>query len=159
MYYLFTFASFWKLLFLHLMRRTQKIGAILLKSFTLLSKSKTLRIVLLRKSELQKKCLKYSIKFLVEPKRYSDFYRPISWLEVECKNCYVHRSFITKFMNGPLRPSGKEDIYAVVDKYLDYVIHYDQPFVATKYNIQQHIGGDQVSKQIIILLGFFLSMF
>ena len=53
-------------------------------------------------------------------------------------------------MNGPLRPSGKEDIYAVVDKYLDYVIHYDQPFVATKYNIQQHIGGDQVSKQIII---------
>ena len=57
-------------------------------------------------------------------------------------------------MNGPLRPSGKEDIYAVVDKYLDYVIHYDQPFVATKYNIQQHIGGDQVSKQIIILLVF-----
>ena len=57
-------------------------------------------------------------------------------------------------MNGPLRPSGKEDIYAVVDKYLDYVIHYDQPFVATKYNIQQHIGGDQVSKQSIISLVF-----
>ena len=62
-------------------------------------------------------------------------------------------------MNGPLRPSGKEDIYAVVDKYLDYVIHYDQPFVATKYNIQQHIGGDQVSKQIIISITRFFSKY
>ena len=53
-----------------------------------------------------------------------------------------------KFMNGSFRPSGKEDIYAVVDKYLDYVIHYDQPFVATKYNIQQHIGGDQVRNKL-----------
>ena len=71
----------------------------------------------------------------------------------------IHRSFITKFMNRPLRPSGKEDIYAVVDKYLDYVIHYDQPFVATKYNIQQHIGGDQVSNNEIIILLVFCSKY
>ena len=42
-------------------------------------------------------------------------------------------------------PNGKENIYTIVDKYLDYAIQYDQPFVVTKYNIQQHLGGDQVS--------------
>ena len=42
-------------------------------------------------------------------------------------------------------PKGKEDIYKIVDKYLDYAIQFDQPFVVTKYNIQQHLGGDQVS--------------
>ena len=42
-------------------------------------------------------------------------------------------------------PKGKEDIYKIVDKYLDYAIQYDQPFIMSKYNIQQHLGGDQVS--------------
>ena len=41
-------------------------------------------------------------------------------------------------------PNGKENVYTIVDKYLDYAIQYDQPFVVTKYNIQQHLGGDQV---------------
>ena len=45
----------------------------------------------------------------------------------------------------PFSPNGKENIYTIVDKYVDYAIQYDQPFVVTKYNIQQHLGGDQVS--------------
>lgn len=39
----------------------------------------------------------------------------------------------------------RENIYRIIDKYLDYAIHYDQPFILTKYNIQQHLGGEQVS--------------
>ena len=41
-------------------------------------------------------------------------------------------------------PKGKVNIYEIVDKYLDYAIQYDQPFILSKYNIQQHLGGDQV---------------
>ena len=41
-------------------------------------------------------------------------------------------------------PKGKDNIYTVIDKYLDYAIQFDQPFVITKYNVQQHLGGDQV---------------
>lgn len=44
-------------------------------------------------------------------------------------------------------PNGKENIYTIVDKYLDYAIQYDQPFVVTKYNIQQHLGGDQTETE------------
>lgn len=39
---------------------------------------------------------------------------------------------------------GKEKIYTIIDKYLDYAIQFDQPFILTKYNIQQLMGGDQV---------------
>jgi len=45
-------------------------------------------------------------------------------------------------------PNGKENVYTIVDKYLDYAIQYDQPFVVTKYNIQQHLGGDQTETEL-----------
>ena len=38
----------------------------------------------------------------------------------------------------------KENLYTVIDKYLDYAIQFDQVFVISKYNIQQHLGGEQV---------------
>ena len=30
-------------------------------------------------------------------------------------------------------PKGKVNIYEIVDKYLDYAIQYDQPFILSKY--------------------------
>lgn len=38
---------------------------------------------------------------------------------------------------------GKEDIFKVISKYLDYAIDYDYTFVVVKYNIQQIMGGEQ----------------
>lgn len=67
------------------------------------------------------------------------------WKETGAASVMIARA--AEWNASVFRPSGKEDIYAVVDKYLDYVIHYDQPFVATKYNIQQHIGGDQTETE------------
>jgi len=44
-------------------------------------------------------------------------------------------------------PNGKENVYTIIDKYLDYAIQYDQPFTVTKYNIQQLMGGDQTETE------------
>ena len=33
--------------------------------------------------------------------------------------------------------------FQVVNAYLDLAIEYDQPFVLTKYNVQQILGGEQ----------------
>ena len=51
-------------------------------------------------------------------------------------------------------PKGKVNIYEIVDKYLDYAIQYDQPFILSKYNIQQHLGGDQVIFEMSLVFCF-----
>lgn len=47
---------------------------------------------------------------------------------------------------------GKQGIYEIVGQYLDYAIKYDQPYIVSKYSIQQILGGDQetvIGKQFL----------
>ena len=43
------------------------------------------------------------------------------------------------------RPEGKEEIGAVIQRYLKLAIHYDYPFNIAKYCLQQLLGSEQDS--------------
>ena len=64
------------------------------------------------------------------------------WKETGADSVMIARA--AEWNPSVFSPNGKSDIYQIVDKYLDYAIKYDQPFIISKYNIQQHLGGDQV---------------
>ena len=67
------------------------------------------------------------------------------WKETGADSVMIARA--AEWNPSVFSPNGKSDIYQIVDKYLDYAIKYDQPFIISKYNIQQHLGGDQVMYQ------------
>lgn len=70
------------------------------------------------------------------------------WKESKAASVMIARA--AEWNPSVFRPEGKVDIYKIVDQYLDYAIKYDQPFIISKYNIQQFLGGDQVGFHFVI---------
>ncbi len=63
------------------------------------------------------------------------------WKETGAASVMIARA--AEWNVSVFNPKGLDNIYNVIDKYLDYAIHFDQPHIVCKYNIQQILGGDQ----------------
>ena len=66
------------------------------------------------------------------------------WKDTEAASVMIARA--AEWNASVFSPDGKQDIFKIIDQYMDYAIQFDQPFVLSKYNVQQHLGGLQDSE-------------